>query len=113
MSNNINIERKENQLLNCVASIVANEVNNKNIILPTIVDVQLSNDLGQAKIYVALGSKKKLGLEALNNAKGFIKSRLAKILDWRKVPNLIFCSDEAGEQGTRIDAILASIKNEK
>ncbi|WP_406615476.1 30S ribosome-binding factor RbfA [Mycoplasmopsis hyopharyngis] len=108
--NNINLERKTQELHEALAYIVNNHITNSNVVGPTIVEVKLSADLSYAKIFVVFISKPKLGIEALTNAKGFIKTKLAKMLQWRKVPDLNFVYDELPDKASRIDKILDSLK---
>lgn len=108
--NNINLERKTQELHEALAYIVNNHITNSNVVGPTIIEVKLSADLSYAKIFVVFVSKHKLGIEALNNAKGFIRSKLAKMLEWRKVPDLNFIYDELPDKTSRIERILESLK---
>lgn len=78
----------------------------------TITDVSVTNDYSYATIYVSfLGKQERneAGMKALNRAKGFIRSELAKRLTIRKVPDLIFKLDETLNKSRKIDAILSEI----
>ncbi|UUD36563.1 30S ribosome-binding factor RbfA [Mycoplasmopsis citelli] len=110
--NNVNLSRKESQVMQLVADILANEITNANIIDPVVVDAKLSADLSHLKVFVSLGKSPKKGLKALNNAAGFVRSVLAKSLNWRKVPAVIFYLDEVTSHGMKIDAILEKLKKE-
>ncbi|EFF41776.1 30S ribosome-binding factor RbfA [Mycoplasmopsis alligatoris] len=110
--NNINLQRKESQIHQLIASIITIEITNVNVIDPVVMDVKLSADLSHCKVFVNFGSKKQKGLESLNNSAGFIRSSLSRSLKWRKVPHIHFYHDEVSEYGSNIDAILRNIKNE-
>ncbi|ADE19534.1 30S ribosome-binding factor RbfA [Mycoplasma crocodyli] len=110
--NNINLNRKESQIQQLLASIISNDIKNVNVIDPVLMDVKLSADLSHCKVYVNFTSHKEKGLEALNNSAGYIRTLLAKSLNWRKVPQIHFHQDTVSEYGSKIDAILAQIKSE-
>ena len=111
--NQINILRREEQIKNLIASIISNEVNNTADYQPTVIDVKLSGDLSHVKVFVSFLNNPKKGLEALKKAAGFIRSRLSKNLDWRKVPELHFFLDEVINHGLEINKIIDNFKNEE
>ncbi|KKB26941.1 Ribosome-binding factor A [Mycoplasmopsis meleagridis] len=113
MKTNINTLRREEQIKNAIAKIISYDITNVNVIDPVVVDAYLSNDLSHVKIYVTFASNKSKALEALNNANGFIRKELSRILDWRKIPEVHFELDEVGPSGAKIDKILNEIKKEK
>jgi len=52
----------------------------------------------------------KTALQALESAKGFLKTELSKRLDIRKIPDLRFKPDESLEYGNKIESILSDLK---
>lgn len=111
--NNINLQRKQARVQLLVSDIVTNELTNSNIINPVVMDVYLTNDLSFFKVYVNLSGNTTKGIEALNNAAGYVRTVLSKSLNWRKVPQVIFELDTVSKNGDRIDQILRDIKNEE
>ncbi|MGZ9762604.1 30S ribosome-binding factor RbfA [Mycoplasma sp. 394] len=111
--NEINLKRKESQVHQLIVDILEHNISNVNIINPTVMDVRLSSDLSDLKVYVNFESNTKKGLIALNNAAGYVRKILAKSLDWRKVPTVRFFIDDVSEKGARIDEILRNIEKEK
>lgn len=106
-------KRKESLYFKAIAEIIHDKVTNANVSDVTVTDVSLSNDGSVLKVYVTfLGSKEK-SLQGLENAKGFIRSELAKYGSQRIVPNLVFKYDNTADNATRIDEILANLKKEK
>ena len=73
-----------------------------------------SPDFANAKVYISmLGiSDKAEALKVLKKATGFIKSRVAKIHNFRKTPNFSFIFDESVEYGTRINRLINKISEE-
>lgn len=77
--------------------------------MTSVSKVELSNDTSVATIYFSIyGSQKTKEdtLSALENAKGYIRSRLAKVLEIRQVPELRFKIDESVEYSIEIQKIL-------
>nr|WP_036435943.1 30S ribosome-binding factor RbfA [Mycoplasmopsis felifaucium] len=108
----INVLKRESQIRQLIASIITQDLTNSNIYNPTIVDVVLSADLSHVKVYLAFEDKEQEGLQAVQNASGYIRKVLSKSLTWRKVPELHFYIDEVEKQGMRINEILEQIKSE-
>ena len=106
-------KRKESLYFKAVAEIIHDKVTNSNVSDVTVTDVSLSNDGSVLKVFVTFSNNKDKSLEGLNNAKGFIRSELAKYGNQRIVPSLVFKYDNTADTATRIDEILASIKKEK
>ncbi len=74
----------------------------------TVVDVELTKDLGDAKIYVQCltdGSEDYV-IKYLNSKKGYLKREIAKQVKMRQVPNLIFKYDHSLQNYNRIDELL-------
>ena len=83
--------------------------------MTSVSKVELSNDTSVATIYFSIyGSQKTKEdtLDALENAKGYIRSRLAKVLEIRQVPELRFKIDESVEYSIEIQKILNKLNSE-
>lgn len=83
--------------------------------MTSVSKVELSNDTSVATVYFSIyGSKKTKEdtLDALENAKGYIRSRLAKVLEIRQVPELRFKIDESVEYSIEIQKILNKLNLE-
>ena len=77
--------------------------------------VEVSDDLKQARIFfTVLGGRKaiKEAGAALERARGFMRSHLAKNLNMRYTPNLLFKYDEIAEKVEHIENIFQEIANE-
>ncbi|MCI6271791.1 MAG: 30S ribosome-binding factor RbfA [Erysipelotrichaceae bacterium] len=109
-------ERLNQIILREVTNIIHFELKDPSIGFITISDVDVSNDHSFATIYVSfLGkqTRKDAGLNALNKAKGFIRSELAKRLTTRRVPSLIFKLDDTLENAEKLNKIFQKIDEEK
>ncbi len=110
------IERLESQMMKNISAIISEEIRDTKVGYVTVTDVKVTNDLSFAKVFVTFltndnEERNKVGLDALNRTKGFIKSKLAKKIQVRKIPELIFELDTTFNEGNKIENILADIKN--
>lgn len=96
-----------------LTDIFAHEIRDPHVdSLVSVTDVEVSNDLSYARVYVSkLGSdrEREAMLEALNKANGFIRSALSQRLKIRKVPELSFFLDNSLEYGAKIEKILGEL----
>lgn len=84
--------------------------------LISITHVDVTNDLRYARVYVSIMAnpdEQATTLRVLENASGYFRSELAKILSTRITPELIFKRDESLEYGARINQILAGFNQEE
>jgi len=83
--------------------------------LISITDVEVTNDLRYARVYVSIMAnpeEQAITLQVLENAGGYFRSELAKILSTRLTPELVFQHDQSLAYGARINQILAGFKKE-
>lgn len=107
-------ERVGQQVHKEVASIIQNEYKHRMGDLPliTVSDVEVSRDLSYAKIYVTMYGEDvdgKAQIKQLDEAKGFIRSLLAKRLRMRAVPQLAFYEDKSITEGMRISNLVSEV----
>ena len=107
----IKIERYNSIYEKEISYILQNEIKDDNIKFVTVTGVEITNDLSYAKVYVTVfdKDKKESTLKALEKAKGFIRSELAKKVEIRHTPELRFIFDESIEYGYKIDNIIKEI----
>ena len=108
------LKRVEMLIKKNVSEIIQFDVRNSKIGFVTITDCKLSADYQYAKIYVSfLGSKNpKENLEALNNAKGYIKVALSKKMDIWRLPQLDFVIDDSEQHAQKIEELLKKDRDE-
>lgn len=109
----------KNQRLNSIiakeiSDIITFEIKDPNINLVSITEVNITNDLSYAKVFVSIidQKRKKNILNALNQAKGFVKKKLSKRLSIRKIPELNFIYDDSLDKASRIENILKKVKKQ-
>ena len=114
-----------------LAEALAREIRDPRVGLVTITRVDVSGDLSHAKVYVMVNELGKSGeevgktgedpgktgegdraLEGLKSAAGFLRSKVAKALSTRTIPELHFELDRGLEHAARINAVLADLKRE-
>jgi ribosome-binding factor A len=76
----------------------------------TVTEVRLSPDLRNATAFVMPlgGAKAEEIMAGLRRSAPFLKSRLARMIELRHVPNITFALDNAFESAARISALLSS-----
>ncbi len=95
-----------------VKDIVSYEIKNENIGFMTITDVEVSSDHSYCKIYVSFLNNAKSSLETLNRAKGYVRSRLAKKVNLRRVPEISFVLDDTFEKQQRLESLIKKEEDE-
>ena len=77
----------------------------------SVTKVDTTPDLRFARVYVSMINAKsnKGNLARLKKCSGFIRSMIAKRVNLRVTPELVFLFDESIEYGSRIDAIIDKI----
>jgi len=110
MPNESNRPRRVGHLLQReIADLIRREVNDPRAQHVTIISVDASPDLKQARVYFtcldADADTEKVE-KTLNNAKGYLRHHLKSRLSLRSVPHLRFIYDESVERGSRISALI-------
>ena len=80
--------------------------------LVSVTDVEVTNDLSLARVYVSVlkpGPAREEALSALAHAAGFVRAELAPRLDLREVPEIRFVHDESIERGARVEELLKKL----
>ncbi|WP_448873125.1 30S ribosome-binding factor RbfA [Desulfobulbus propionicus] len=77
--------------------------------------VTVTADLKQAKIYFTVPPGRESGqaLKGMQRAKGFFRSQLAKVLNLRYTPDLLFYFDSLNEEVERVEGLLRQIHEER
>lgn len=105
-------KRRESDFFRAISEIISHQLSNANISPCTVTNVQLSKDSRYLNVYVTFENNLHRSLQALDNAKGFIRKQLASYVNARIVPELNFKVDDSFEKGQRIEQILKKIKNQ-
>ncbi len=84
--------------------------------LISVTDVEVSGDLGHAKVFVSIygdEDQQRETLEGLQAAAGFVRTQVGREVKLRITPEIHFLLDKSLEQGASINALLSRIKREQ
>jgi ribosome-binding factor A len=108
-------EQMAETLRQVITETLAREVRDPRVGFVTVTAVLVSNDLSHARVLVSVPGEegeKTRALEGLESAAGFLRSRAARTLTTRTVPELHFELDRGLEHAVRINELLNSIRRE-
>lgn len=110
--NNNRIGRINEEYRKELSQIISYELKNPNITgLISVTKVKVTTDLKYAKVYISILNSKNQEetMQSLKKSAGFIRTKLAKKVNLRNTPELIFEIDDSIEYGAKIDKILNEI----
>jgi ribosome-binding factor A len=99
-----------------VASAILTELRDPRIRDVTVVGVEVSPDMREAKVHVSVmgdEAQEKLSLRGLQNAAGFLQSKIAERIETRYIPRLTFVIDRGIQNALVVGEILNRIRREK
>ena len=105
--NRINEELKKE-----ISNVISFELKNPNVTgLISVTKAKITPDLKYAKVYVSILNPKSVEetMKGLKESAGFIRSQVAKTVNLRITPELVFEYDDSIEHGEKIDNILKQI----
>lgn len=114
--NNPRLGRIDEEYKKELSQIIGYELKNPNVTgLISVTKVKVTSDLKYAKVYVSVLNSKNIKdtLAGLKKSSGYIRSELAKRVNLRNTPELIFELDDSIEYGAKIDSILKEIMPKK
>jgi ribosome-binding factor A len=98
-----------------LADLFLREIRDPRVQLASVTRVEVSRDLGHARIWISvLGDEqqKLAAMEGLERARGFIRNQLAHRLNLRVTPIIKFELDRGAEHLREISDLLERIKSE-
>lgn len=117
MNKNSNrLGRIDEELKKEISSIITYDLKNPNITgMISVTKAKITPDLKYAKVYVSILNSKnvKETLAGLKKSSGFVRTEVAKRINLRITPEIIFILDDSMEYGERIDKILKEILPER
>mgnify|MGYP005756360341 CR=1 FL=1 len=114
--NNPRLGRIDEEYRKELSQIIGYELKNPNVTgLISVTKVKVTNDLKFAKVYVSILNSKNVKdtLAGLKKSSGYIRTELARRINLRNTPELIFELDDSMEYGAKIDSILKEIMPKK
>ncbi len=99
-----------------VAASILTEIRDPRVQDVTVVGVKVSPDMREAKVSVSImgdETQQQLSLRGLQNAAGFLQSKIANRIDTRHTPRLQFVIDKGVQHSLLVGEILEQIKRER
>ncbi len=102
-------QRLGTEVMRTLSELLRFEIKDPRLKNVTLTGVDLSRDLSVARVYFSLldpADSPEPVLEALKRATGFLRTRLARALKIRHVPELRFAHDDSAEESVRISQLI-------
>ncbi len=107
-------QRVSQEMQKEIAIILQREIKDPRVGMATVSAVEVSRDLAYAKVFVTFLNDNepqqiKTGINALQDASGFIRSLLGKAMRLRVVPELTFAYDNSLVEGMRMSNLVSQV----
>ena len=108
-------DRVQEQIMRDLADLTRTGLKDPRAGFITITEVELTRDYSHATVWYTVMDEKtrEVTAEALDNAKGHLRSELAKRIKVFKTPELQFEYDESIERGMNISSLIDQANSEK
>lgn len=110
--NETRLGRINEELRKEISHIITFELKDPNITgLISVTKVKITPDLKYAKVYVSIldAENQEKTLKGLKDSSGFIRTQIAKTINLRITPQLVFELDDSIEYGMKIDSIIKEL----
>ena len=112
--NSIKNTRINEEVHRALAKIIRDDIKDPRIhMLTSVVHVEVAPDLKTAKAYISvLGNEKEQSdtIEGLKSAEGFIRSALARTVNLRNTPQIVFILDQSIEYGVKMSKMINDLQ---
>ncbi len=104
-------DRLASQIQRELASLVRNNLKDPRLSSPSILEVQVSRDLSQAKVFFSVlnPDDAEQSLRALKHASGYLQREVGKVLKARITPKLVFIYDDSDIRGRTMSELIDSV----
>jgi ribosome-binding factor A len=104
-------DRLASQIQRELASLVRNNLKDPRLSSPGILEVQVSKDISQAKVYFSVlnPDDAEQSLRALKHASGYLQREIGKVLKSRITPKLVFIYDDSDIRGRTMSELIDSV----
>jgi ribosome-binding factor A len=107
-------KRVADRLQREISQLIQQEMNDPRLALVTVTVVNIDRELEYANVFVSTvgdAARRKEVMQVLNNAKGFIRREIARRVQLRRAPELIFHWDPSPEKAEQISQLLDELKS--
>ncbi len=109
------MNRIDEEVKRALAEIIRNDVKDDRLsVMTSVTRVEITSDLKFAKVYISVydtDKKRHASVDALNHGASYIRTRLSKAVDIRRVPELTFVLDDSIEYSIKISKILDDVNS--
>lgn len=115
MASNSRFERVGDEVQKIIVALLSTKVRDPRLQLVSITGVDVSKDLSYAKVFFSSLSTETHPtqvVKALDSAKGFFRTALAKELCLRVAPALLFFYDESLDYGNKMHSLIEKARQE-
>jgi ribosome-binding factor A len=104
-------ERLASQIQRELAGLVRNNLKDPRLSMPAILEVQVTRDLSQAKVFFSVLDPQdaEQNLQALKHASGYLQREIGKVLKARITPKLVFIYDDSDIRGRTMSELIDSV----
>lgn len=110
--NQIKLKRIGSQIAQELSQICANESHDSLLNSITITGVEVTNDLGLARVYFTTSlekDKKEIEKELNDDTAGFLRTKIADRIEIRHTPKIRFHFDNSIAYGNKIEKLISEI----
>ena len=110
------MQRLQHQFMQEISYVILREIKDPRVqnAFITIVDIKISPDLSEAKVFVSVMQEEPLKVvEGLNHSAGFIRSVLGKKMHLKRIPHMEFFIDATMDKGDRISRLLKNMDDKR
>lgn len=106
-------QRLEVDIREDVGEILSRDISDERLKNLSVTRVKLSRDGSNATLFFEISGAKEEqqqeAFKAMESAKGYLRSKLASMIQMRTVPILSFVKDDSGEKGDRVLNIMREL----
>ncbi len=106
-------ERLADQIRSEVALMITEELSDPRIGFATLTRVEISGDLGHARLFVSVlgdAEAQTNSLRGLSSAAGYLRREVTHRLGLRRAPELTFILDHGPQESERLESMLEKLK---
>jgi len=109
------LTRINDEIARVTAEVIRSEMHDPRIgSVVSIVRAETTSDMKYCKIYVSVlgdGEKQKETMDALKSGTGFVRRRIAEIINLRVTPEITFVFDDSIEYGMRMRKLIDEVNS--
>lgn len=105
------VQRVADFLRRELSSLIQQQLRDPRLGMVSITDVEVSKDLAHARVFVTILGCDSIeqaqdSVDVLNNASGFLRSEIARMLTMRVAPALKFIFDDSVQRGVQMSSLI-------